>query len=753
MTWRNQMRFVKIAVTLIFLLIIIQLSFAQQLTMSGKILDINTHRAIPHVNIFIKGTQIGTISDISGKFSLTISKPNEGMMLVLQHINYDVSEIALGKVELSQTFYLQPRVIPLPEVAIEAKGEKLEIDKDLPQTISMIRASDFQIRGYVDAGDLLRIDHSVQVEEDISGKKTISIRGGNPDDVVVLYNGVKMNSQFDNIFDMSLVDLEDIQRFEVIKGSNTALYGSEAFSGVINIVPRVQQDYKIRFQQRVGTYDSGNFGLHLYQNFKNLHGSYQNRQGAAKRRFEDAEDLEGYLTNASSHHTGHLEYHFSELPGGIPGNSLGVMYVQSDLSYEKESMDDSESLDNLNKLLGLRYSGDIYKLRHLNLSVSQRWLEESLVLSSMYGLVDRSIEEESINLHAEKTFFFKSWDLLFAYQFENAKLDFYDNRGEYNLQDDNRNAAAIDRNKHGLVSILKIHAPSGSDILQKVDFDVSFRHDRVQDTFDNLVLSGASGELIEGNEWQNTMLKFAANFSGHHKSYAFDFYTNIGSNFKFPSLSQLMSSRGTSNYQGIRPNLEPEKNQSVELGAILKRDLREHPVIYGWQISGNYMKNNYDNKFRPYYLVGIPFAYYDNVPDANISGFETKTSVFLLRKKFTVEFGLSSYNISDKSAFPFKYDMKQTINFMIDHAGYAFQFHWFKEGEQVGWIRQFTGQFVQVILPEFSNIDLHLSKTFSIGRLKLFGNISARNILSDEIVLEGLALRDRRYYVTGGIQY
>ena len=747
------MRIEKLFFILNFLFVLMQISYAQQLTIAGKVLDINTHRSIAHVNIFIKGTQIGTISDVSGKFTLTISKPNEAMILVLQHINYDVSEIAMGKIEPSQTFYLQPRVIPLPEVAIEAKGEKLEIEKDLPQTISMIRASDFQIRGYVDAGDLLRIDHSVQVEEEISGKKTISIRGGNSDDVVVLYNGVKMNSQYDNIFDMSLVDLEDIQRFEVIKGSNTALYGAEAFSGVINIVPRVQQDYRIRFQQRVGTYDSGNFGLHLYQNFKNLHGSYQYRQGAAKRRFEDTEALEGYLINRSSHQTAHLEYHFSQLPGGIPGNSLGVMYVHSDLDYEKESVDDSESLGNLNKLIGLRYSGDIYKLKHLNLSASQRWFEESLVLSSTYGLVDRAIEEGSINIHAEKTFVFKSWDLLFAYQFENAKLDFFDKRGEYNLQDAKKNAAAIDRKKHGLVSILKIHAPSGSDFLQKVDFDVSFRHDRVHDTFDNLVLSGASGELIEGNEWQNTMLKFAANFSGYRKTYAFDIYMNIGSNFKFPSLSQLMSSRGVSYSQGIRPNLDPEKNQSVEVGAILKRDLREHPVIYGWQISGNYMKNNYDNKFRPYYLVGIPFAYYDNVPDANIAGLETKTSIFLFRKKLTVEFGFSKYNISDKSAFPFKYDTKQTINFMIDHAGYAFQFHWFGEGEQVGWIRQFTGRFVQVILPEFSNIDLHLSKTFAIGRLKLFGNISIRNILSDELILEGLALRDRRYYVTGGIQY
>ena len=104
------MRLMKNAVLFIFLLIFIQQSFAQQLTISGKILDINTHRAIPHVNVFIKGTQIGTISDIAGKFTFNIAKPNEQMILVLQHINYDISELALGKIEPSQTFYLQPRI-------------------------------------------------------------------------------------------------------------------------------------------------------------------------------------------------------------------------------------------------------------------------------------------------------------------------------------------------------------------------------------------------------------------------------------------------------------------------------------------------------------------------------------------------------------------------------------------------------------------------------------------------------------------
>ena len=114
---------------------------------------------------------------------------------------------------------MQPRVIQLQGIEVIGQNErqKIEISKDIPQTVALLDAKNFEIRGYVDAGDYLKTEHSVQVEEEISGKKTLSIRGGNADEVIVLYNGVKMNSSFDNLFDFSLIDLENLERFELIK--------------------------------------------------------------------------------------------------------------------------------------------------------------------------------------------------------------------------------------------------------------------------------------------------------------------------------------------------------------------------------------------------------------------------------------------------------------------------------------------------------------------------------------------------------
>ncbi|MFQ5770347.1 MAG: TonB-dependent receptor plug domain-containing protein, partial [bacterium] len=370
-------------------------AFAQDHKISGIVRDINTHKEISNVNIYMKGQQIGTTSDHAGRYMLLVRGADPKAKIVFQHIAYEAREITLEALLKMRYVYLQPRVIPLRDVTIEEEAiQRLEIDKDLPQAVSVVKARDFEIRGYVDAGDLLRNDQSVQVEEELSGKKTASIRGGNSDEVVVLYNDVKMNSAYDNVFDLSLIDLEDIERFEIIKGSNTALYGPEAFSGVINIVPKVQQDYNIRFQQRLGTYRSGNWGIHLYQKLDRIQGSYSYKRGGSKRHFIDTDGTGGQgLENKSIHHTANLNYSFSEHPDGRPANSLGAMWVSTSLDYD--NLRDNEFLRNKQQLGSLKYTRESGPFKDFDVSLSRRLLDETQTLFIPGGNLGRSIKDQA----------------------------------------------------------------------------------------------------------------------------------------------------------------------------------------------------------------------------------------------------------------------------------------------------------------------------------------------------------------------
>ena len=73
------------------------------------------------------------------------------------------------------------------------------------------------------------------------GKQTsVFLRGTNSNHTLVILDGVKMNdpSSPSNAFDFSSLNVYDISRIEVVRGSQSTLYGSDAIGGVINIITK-----------------------------------------------------------------------------------------------------------------------------------------------------------------------------------------------------------------------------------------------------------------------------------------------------------------------------------------------------------------------------------------------------------------------------------------------------------------------------------------------------------------------------------
>ncbi len=731
----------------------------QSLILEGKIRDANTHQDISGVSIYIEELDIGTVSNASGRFRIEIMRPEPEMMVTFQHIAYDSLQMMVEDVLSSKIIELHERLILLPAVSAESIEDQLEIEKDIPQNVAVLNARIFDLHGYLDAGDLLRTDQSIQIDEELSGKKTASIRGGNSDEVIVLYNGIRMNNALDNIFDLSLIDLTDVARLEIIKGSNTALYGSEAFSGVINVIPRSLQDYKVRFQQRIGSHNSGDWGLHLYNNIGKLHGGYSLKRGSSQRKYLNEPTGRNLLENRSEHHTASLSYHFSESPSGQPISSLGLMYIRSDLNYENER--DSETLTNFNQMITARYTGDVGNFTDVSISGAYQWLDESQFLRYAdteleTGFLSRGIKNRAWHFNADKTFRFRNVKLLVGYQFDQTRLDFKDNRFAFSNDAADLDVAALKRQNHGFISIAKLSHSLHAGFLRNLNFDLSFRHDVVNDK-EIVPISGNipgfnTSSIIGDSEWNKSTVKLSTHTSGGNANLAVKSFLNLGTNIKFPTLLQQISTREMLASSTDVPLLNPETNQSVELGVDITRETRKDK-IFGWQISANVFHNQYKNKFRGFTLPGTPIAFYDNVKSARISGFETRQKLFLYRKKVTFEFGASRYFLSDLAVFPFKQDRKYTFDIQLDQEGYSLRIHAFKEGRQVAQIRNLNGGFSEISIASVGNLDIFFSKSFEINKLKLFFNASLRNLVNDDFELEGLTLRDRRYYFTLGIQY
>jgi len=734
---------------LFFLINIISFqTYSQNISLSGKIKDQNTRREIAFASIIIKGTEKGTTADFAGKFTIQIPKPIEDKVLIVQHVSYEKAEILVTDFLKNGDIFLQPKVIPLKDIEVTAKREQTSVEKEIPQTVSVLDAASFDLKGFTDAGDLLRIDHSVQVDEELSGKKTISIRGGNADEVIVMYNGVKMNSAYDNTFDLSLIDLDNIDKFEIIKGSNTALYGSEAFSGVINIVPKTKQDYTVRFQQRIGTYGSGNWGLGLFQSYENLSGAYSIRQGGSKRKFADTPGK--YLVNESIHHSANLVYDFSD---GNNQNTLGLMFVKTDLAYQNQR--DYEKLTNQNQLISSRYEGSLFGIQGFDLSASIKSLGERQKTTLDTNYIDKNISDQAVVLNLQKQFFVQELEFIIGYQMEKSDLKYRDERQVNGEQSEGLESGLFQRQHHGLVSVAKIHNPLESEFFQTMDFDISFRSDNIKDSPSDLIFrsNSTNNNLVNGKNWSENMFKFSTFISGSNEKLAVNLFANFGKSVKFPTLFQQLSVPIKNLDQGAVAELNPEKNQALDINFTVLREFNNVNGIYGVQVSATYLANTYENKFRTSYSTGIPTPFFDNVLNATLSGFEIKSTVFLWAKKVSVDGGFSKYFISDKSAFPFKSDSKITVGGTFDYDGYSASILWYNESEQIGWVRKKNGQLAEIELPSNKNVDLHVSKSLEFYGFKVFGNFSIRNLLTDNSTLEGLAWRDRRMYLTFGAQY
>ncbi|MCP4930745.1 MAG: TonB-dependent receptor, partial [Candidatus Marinimicrobia bacterium] len=230
------------------LFLFIGIGFGQEI--SGSIKDKLTDAPLNGVNITIENSDYGVSSNKSGLYTLDISPFEKEHKVKFQHIGYDDVTISIETLNQSPNIRLKPRVLQFE--AIESSGEKRKaaIEKDLPQSVSIIQAEAFELRAFVDMGDLLATDESIQIEESLSGRKTISIRGGNANDVLVLYNGFRLNRPYDNVFDLSLVDMQNVEQIEIVKGGHSILYGPDAFSGVVNIVPKNTQDKHMGFSQQ-----------------------------------------------------------------------------------------------------------------------------------------------------------------------------------------------------------------------------------------------------------------------------------------------------------------------------------------------------------------------------------------------------------------------------------------------------------------------------------------------------------------------
>lgn len=236
-------------------------------TITGKVTDEN-NSGLPGVNVVLKGTQKGTVTDADGAFQLSIPDNSASDILVFSFVGYTTEELPIGnRTEFLVSF--TPEAKALNEVVVTALGIARE-KKALAYSVSEVKGSEFtQARENNIANSLtgkIAGVNATGMATGPGGSSRIVIRGngslsGNNQPLYVI-NGMPMDNSIpgggtssdggtmnvDRGDGIGGINPDDIESISVLKGGPAAaLYGARASNGVILITTK-----KGRAQKGIG---------------------------------------------------------------------------------------------------------------------------------------------------------------------------------------------------------------------------------------------------------------------------------------------------------------------------------------------------------------------------------------------------------------------------------------------------------------------------------------------------------------------
>ncbi len=138
---------------------------------------------------------------------------------------------------LTTTFSLFAQQQLTDEIIVTASALPEKKD-ETPVAATVITREQLEQREARDVSDALREVPGLAVSRTGSPGKntTLFIRGGSSKQALVLWNGVQINNPYFSGYDFGQLSAAGVEKIEVVRGPFSALYGSEAVSGVVNVL-------------------------------------------------------------------------------------------------------------------------------------------------------------------------------------------------------------------------------------------------------------------------------------------------------------------------------------------------------------------------------------------------------------------------------------------------------------------------------------------------------------------------------------
>ncbi len=215
-----------------------------QISIKGKVTEKSTNTELPGVNVIVKGTTNGTVTDFDGLYA--IDNVNIGDILVFSFIGFNNLEVTISS-NADINVVLEESAESLDEVVIIGYGTTTK--KDATGSVSSVKADDIN-KGAIASPEQLLVGKVAGVQVTTGGGapgtgSSIRIRGGSSlsatNNPLIIIDGVPIDNEgvSGTRNPLNIVNPNDIESYSILKdASATAIYGSRASNGVIIITTK-----------------------------------------------------------------------------------------------------------------------------------------------------------------------------------------------------------------------------------------------------------------------------------------------------------------------------------------------------------------------------------------------------------------------------------------------------------------------------------------------------------------------------------
>jgi len=210
-------------------------ALAENRSISGIVSGASDGEPLVGASVQVKGTGIGTVTDVQGEYRLDI--PEDADAVTFSSIGYEPRTVAPGTGSILNVS-LNGHSYSTGEIVVYSTRSMAKL-KNIPRKVEIVSEKDIEALDPVNATDLLKKTSGVDIIEYPGVLSGVSIRGFSPD-----FSGIDQNVTYlidgrpAGATNLATIDMNNIERVEVIKGPSSALYGSQGMGGSINFITR-----------------------------------------------------------------------------------------------------------------------------------------------------------------------------------------------------------------------------------------------------------------------------------------------------------------------------------------------------------------------------------------------------------------------------------------------------------------------------------------------------------------------------------